>query len=119
MTTEELVKALECCKHNAGNCPDHCPLRYDVECTNTIASNALDLINRQKAEIEELREIVFMDRTEAIKRLKAEAVKEFAERLKEECGNVARMEFGGFTYFCVGFEFFDNLVKEFTEGEDD
>ena len=51
--------------------------------------------------------------------VRAEAIKEFAERLKEECGKVARMEFGGFTYFCVGYEFFDNLVKEFTEEDKD
>ena len=94
-----------------------------------------DEYNRQKAEIEEqeaeinrlnyllqcyaLEYGTVVDKERVLKSARAEAVKEFAERLKEECGNVARMEFGGFTYFCVGYEFFDNLVKEFTEGEDD
>ncbi len=39
-------------------------------------------LQKAKAEIEDLREIVFTDRTEAIKKLKAEAVREFAEKLE-------------------------------------
>ena len=37
-----------------------------------------------QAELADLREIVFMDRSEAIKNLKAEAIKEFAEAVKME-----------------------------------
>ena len=64
-----------------------------------------------QAELEDLKEIVFMDRTEEIKKknkeLKTEAVKEFAERLKE-------MSTQGFweTDAYVGVEQIDNLVKE-------
>ena len=71
------------------------------------------LINHQKAEIEELREIVFMDRSEAIKQLRAEAVKEFAERLKSELTPYPDVTFREYVSSLT----IDNLVKEFTEGE--
>ena len=55
--------------------------------SNRIVRKAEEEINRQQTELEDLREIVFMDRTEEIKKknkeLKTEAVKEFAEKLKE------------------------------------
>lgn len=68
-----------------------------------------EFISRQKAEIEELREIVFMDRSEAIKQLKAEAVKEFAEMLKEYTHDIVL--YGE----VVTMSRINNLVKEFTE----
>ena len=57
-------------------------------------------------------------RNMAVNRAKAEAVKEFAERLKQEMEDFARMDFRGSTYFCVGLHHIDNLVKEFTEGQE-
>lgn len=90
----------------------------DILCAKNIGSVTLskefilaidDFINRQKAEIDELREIVFMDRSEGIKQLKAEAVKEFAERVKEKIRTMSRI--------VVYDEDIDNLVKEFTEGQ--
>lgn len=68
------------------------------------------IINRQKAELEDLREIVFTDRTEAIKNLKAEAIEEFAEKLKDIFGY--GWVLGGAVKTHI-----DNLVKEMTEGE--
>ncbi len=68
------------------------------------------LINHQKAEIERLKHFV-----DANEMLKAEAVKEFAERLKATMEDFARMDFNGSTYYCVGLRHIDNLVKEFTE----
>ena len=50
-----------------------------------------------------------------LKVAKAEAIKEFAKRLKSRTQNLARMEYGGYTYFCVGYDLIDNLVKEMTE----
>lgn len=72
-------------------------------------------INRQKAEIEDLREIVYMDRSEAIKKMKAEAVKEFAEKLKEEicCRHYNLTKYND---LIAALNAIDNLVKEFTEG---
>lgn len=53
MTDKEILKGLECCaiKHDCNECP------YKVEkceLLNSILSDALDLINRQQAEIEKL-----------------------------------------------------------------
>ena len=52
---------------------------------------------------------------EAMDKIKTEAIKEFAERLKANMSNIARMEYGGNTYFCVGYDLIDTLVKEITE----
>lgn len=48
MTEREIIKALECCKDN--NC-NECPIKG---CTEDIFVEALDLIDRKKAEIERL-----------------------------------------------------------------
>ncbi len=52
---------------------------------------------------------------EDLETAKSEAVKEFAERLKANMSNIARMEYGGNVYFCVGYDLIDSLVKEMTE----
>lgn len=58
MTNNEIIKALECCI--APNCGE-CPIFNNKEirkvpgrCIVTLEKNALDLINRQKAEIKRL-----------------------------------------------------------------
>jgi SMC interacting uncharacterized protein involved in chromosome segregation len=56
MTDNEIVKALECCLQEYGNCDD-CPYK-EYQCVsekdgNVFYKDILDLINRQKAEIEE------------------------------------------------------------------
>lgn len=69
-----------------------------------------DFINRQKAEIEQLKEAYSVyEETTGLKQVRAEAIKEFAERLKAE----ATLQHGGVTVVygsCI-----DNLVKEMTE----
>ena len=80
---------------------------------------------RQKKEIEEYRNIIERA-TEGIREVKAmlprelakersEAVKEFAERLKEAIRDVAKIEFQDGYYYLIGVPLIDNLVKEFTE----
>ena len=118
MTDNEIIKALECC--GAGICKEECFgyfMKGTSKCTTELTKNALALINRQKAEIEELREIVFMDRSEAIKQLKADAVKEFAERLKSKHRRILDYDEAGFSAptDIVYVETIHNLVKEFTE----
>ena len=56
MTDKEISKALECCKKpvGAGACKD-CPLDKGRPCTTTMIENALDIINRQQAEIVRLK----------------------------------------------------------------
>lgn len=162
MTDNDIKKALECCGNQIA-CTDGCPLD-DLggidKCVHTLLLNALDLINRQQAEIEKLNvELVGMrgacesykmhyDNAQAeIERLKkvtdlpregfftllcdalvytktieeynkfrkaikSEAIKEFAERLKEEAEECGRIDFNGCTYCAVGFHHIDNLVKE-------
>ena len=121
LTDNEIKKALECCikSRHFGECFENkCPLISEDGCKvgkETLYPYALDLINRQKAEIERLSEytsgrVVQMlterDVSEEIaeyfqfvEEIKAEAYKEFAERLKELLG-VTR------------FSVVDDLVKE-------
>ena len=88
-----------------------------------LACEVLDLINRQKAEIERLSEVIngfeeqshkelmdFMALSKKYEKARAEAVKEFAERLKEKSEHF-EMERENF----VSEEDIDNLVKELTE----
>ena len=52
MTDNEIIKALEICQNENGMCSD-CPYSDDyTNCNTRIAKDVLDLINRQKAEIE-------------------------------------------------------------------
>ena len=75
-TDEEVIKALKCCGNQMYSCTDK-------QCKAQTIGNALDLITRQKKEIEEktnkLRKILPI-----VAELKAEAIREFAERLKKE-----------------------------------
>ena len=77
-TDEEVIKALECC--NNDDC-DNCPNNFG-NCYANLAGYALDLINRQKEEIDDMK-----DKNEHLVCIaleaRAEAVKEYAERLKE------------------------------------
>ena len=86
MTDKEIIKALECCVEVQGcsKCP-RSPICDGVE----HIQNALDLINRQKAEIErlekgELRKAMTFN-SDTIKRCVDEALKEFAEEFEKRC----------------------------------
>ena len=138
MKDDEIIKALECCLKgcNAEGCED-CPLYEKVEdCEIEIPIIALDLINRQKAEIENLREeneiyrranfLIAGQRDERDKDIvrleseletaKSEAIREFAERLKNliypQLG-ISTYEKGEAFHFCL--DEIDSLVKEMTE----
>ena len=59
LTDNEIIKALDCCVKDdegvRGTCNKNCPLfGRNVDCTIFLRKYALDLINRQKAEIERL-----------------------------------------------------------------
>lgn len=82
MTDNEIKKALGCCWIK-GLC-NGCPLDKDAGGTpcKQLGSNALDLINRQQAEIKVKNKL--LDIAEAkFEKIRAEAIKEFAERAKE------------------------------------
>ena len=93
MTDNEIIKALECCNGWHGRCLN-CPLnREGTNCKEKLNSYALDLINRQKAEIEELRKrISYLEKSidcsrkeynrllQKLQQAKSEAIKEFCEK---------------------------------------
>lgn len=128
MTDKDIIKALECCiggdisKSQYEVCAD-CPFFYEGNCTDRVHEQALALINRQQAEIEryerenkskfdkwkildERTKERYADLYETAKGVvRAEAVKEFAERLKAVSHPYADTQ--------MVFELqIDNLVKE-------
>lgn len=119
MTDNEIIKALECCGRES--CFG-CPYRGKCHLGNPMIRDALDLITRQQAEIEKLKdanntfEKAFHIQEQNIKdwlpitvfnyEIKTEAYKEFAERLKEDIFNT---EYHIDRYYRRSI---DNLVKE-------
>ncbi|MBO5463772.1 MAG: hypothetical protein J6A49_10730 [Clostridia bacterium] len=128
MTDKEIIKALECCA-DLFDCID-CPCKEFCGDLGKLQQNALDLINRQQAEKEVMQKYIDCLKSEnhdynhateqlakenrqlqaEIERLlqklqqpQTEAIKEFAERLKEEmrkyCGEITEDDI-------------DNLIKE-------
>ena len=163
MTDNEIIKSMQCVIGNDANCSE-CTYQKVLpfpSCRMMCAKNALDLINRQKAEIERLKKnyeeliyktecllchatgnkfskytyttqemISFVDDyiqdccDEVIEETKAtaksEAIKEFAERLKEKLQ--WDVEFDNKPVFESDIDkeyvpIIDNLVKEMTEVE--
>lgn len=126
MTDNEIVKTLEAIASEAiGDCKRDCAF-YDGRvhyCAGVISRYALDLINRQKAEIERYKEnMPYLEQQsldfcgvlcdfaeELIAKYKSEAVKKFAERLKADLGDPFLRAHG-----CVE-SIIDDLVKEMTE----
>lgn len=88
MTDTEIIKALECCcKDDCDNCPN-----TFGNCYSNLAGYALDLINRQQAEIERLKkkveglsEVLSDSIRIRYKEAQSEAVKEFADEFKSRC----------------------------------
>ncbi|MBO5037729.1 MAG: hypothetical protein J6D42_11705 [Clostridia bacterium] len=125
LTDNEIIKALECCKGADTGCWE-CKLSDSCKFTvQDIMQNALDLINRQKAEIERLRELIkeiyglngeleevdkklkniyeIEDSLRAEKadvmyykdQIKSEARKEFAKKLKNHKRKMSSSDWGG------------------------
>ena len=131
-TDNEIVKALEICSKNIVT--RHNGLTYEGIPLRFLFEDALDLINRQKAEIDRLTvenkllienavsnkypncvlvekgriyTRTLEDYDELIGDISAEAIKEFAERLKSKASGI---RVGGHEFVTV--EGIDNLVKE-------
>lgn len=122
MTDNEIIKVLErranfnykICSCNDENCEGD-------ECEKVISENILDLINRLKAEIERLKsmnqsklDIIHDVRTD-LETAKSEAIREFAERLKNKSRLLAPSVYAE-PFRAVSVEEIDNLVAEMTEG---
>ena len=115
MTDNEIIKALEAtASWVCDECKFHGEMCDGDKCEKVIAENALDLINRQKAEIERLQKNIDglnIFTKNHIKVIRLQAIKEFAERLKRE-----RLVDRGYEISHEGT--IDNLVKEMTEVEE-
>ena len=143
MTDDEIIKALECCCFTDTNACEECPLYNTFDCSFVIIDKTLDLVNRQNAEIERLKQenkeycednriiayqrnqrdkeiralhnqlngLNFMD-----KQIKSEAIKEFADRLKDiaDKTRIKNIETEKVVFYMDEFKL-DNLVKEMTE----
>ena len=126
MTDNEIMQALECCGTDM-NC-HRCPAKEDENgCIRKTCQNALDLINHQKAELENqsenFKKLVAEHRklqtdyssmqstlakmSMGVEQAKAEAIKEFAERLNDKAFH--DMNDGEAIVCCCDI---DNLVKE-------
>lgn len=90
MTDEQIIKALECCSKEFGNC-EGCPYDDDnsdcvtIKGETLMIKDTLDLINRQNAEIEQRKaEKLKLHKLipKMLKEAKSEAYKEFAEKFK-------------------------------------
>ena len=120
MTDNEIIKALECVIGKNMYCRN-CPYtaRYPMpKCREQCAKDALDLINRQKAEIEISKTKSFKQQLKkelhrlTVEEIKAEAIKDFAERLK----GIGRQD-GAYGY--IDLYEIDNIVKEMIGGNNE
>lgn len=136
MTDNEIIKALECCStgETYDDCEKNgCPLYLGItmgckyiDKENQLYSDALDLINRQETEIEKLKGSTIVSNimeSQRIKReAKAEAIKEFTERLKNkiktECNPYGKPTFDYDTSLAIMY-YIDNLVKGMVGEMDD
>lgn len=145
MTEEQIVKALECCiKDDYDKGCTECPIHCYKGCDFHLAKFALDLINRQKAEIERLKaelkeaygEIEKLEDNidngvsvcaechrkyaEEIKTAKIEAILEFSERLAKSIRSqlgISTLEKTEAYYFCL--DELCNLTDSMTEDKDE
>lgn len=135
-TDEEVIKALECCidTGNPNSCQDCCFYNKSINCVYWLEYNVRALINRQKAEIAALTKHSISEKyphcvlcsngailtksldeyDKLIADISAEAIKEFAERLKEKA--YIPKPYGAAKV--VDEYAVDDLVKEMTEGKD-
>lgn len=124
MTDEQIIKALECCIKPTSDC-DNCPLyiRGDGDCIDKAKQGALDIINRQQAEIERLQKdlnyakniITWDGETPLCKweeEIKSEAIKEFADKLKADINKTWYYELENDTHNARALKRVDELVKE-------
>ena len=97
-------------------------LKFCEDCSANINIDIIDFINRQKSEIERLQKevnlvsIQFQDLQERTNEVKAEAYKEFAEKLKEKSFKTIRNY--GLTKDVVEVCDIDTLLKEMVGEEE-
>ena len=125
-TDEEVIKALELCftpkgtNDTCAKCPYH---KFGKLCKIERDRDALDLINRQRAEIEGLKEAYAVyEETSGLKQAKAEAIKEFAKRLHKGIDDfrdkreMVMLPYTESALLCIERKI-DNITKELTESK--
>lgn len=118
MTDAEVIKALPQIKYGGCKGCTYGILSGDDRCGMKgckIARDALTLIQRQQADIIMLEQnrVTFPERIKIVDNARKQAVREFAEVMKENLQNVAKEEIMGCEYYLIGLSFIDNLAKEF------
>ena len=121
MTDNDIIKALEhCASSTTSEACNGCPLFSTTICTemeNGLQIYALNLINRQKAEIEQWKEEankyqnLWCQAVMDVQAAKSEAIKEFAESVKKNRRAILNAIYDRTEYSNI----VDNLVKEMTE----
>jgi hypothetical protein len=118
MTDNDIIKALKQCSRDychTSECPIFCGTTNE-DCRHELIKSALDLINRQKAEIERLQkaiqvqEIMLGNQDNAIKKARAEAITELVDRFKNVV--VSKYEYTDVRVF----KDLDQIAKEMKEG---
>lgn len=116
LTDEEVIEALECCANaDCLNCPRWTEEWSSGMCADFLPS-VLDLVNRQREELDDLREIVYTDRSEAIKKIQSDAIKEFLTTVLEK-KDIA-WHFAP-PHEVVPVSVLECFAREFTEGKND
>ena len=95
-------------------CED-CPHNEETACVENLHQEAIDVINRQKAEIERFQKLLDDKCNRCIAKERAEAVKEVIQKLKEKAEIVSGGDYG-FVYEITE-DNIDNLVKEMVGAE--
>lgn len=118
-TDEEIIKALERCSKGDGCFGCAKAYMHSANCIRILETECLDLINRQKAEIKELKNYVNSCKSgkeywvKCLLEKPNEAIKEFAERLKQHKRKMRGFDLNDeFWDYAVLAEDIDNLLKE-------
>ena len=136
-TDEQIIKALECCSTDVQEnpCPK-CAFYNKHRCSTLMLNAASDIINRQKVKIKSLKQMIDERDKETLKlqkriifwrdnlnyqpeKIKSEAIKEFAERLKRTSVGLEIGDDKKLRMTVVSTAAIDNLVKEITEEKDE
>ena len=116
MTDKEIIQALEyCAKRECQNCARiDSVITQECDCRLDLIEISTNLINRQQAEINQLRlSYILESPLERISSVRAEAIKEFAERLKKHCRKMEPSDFSSdFWDYAVLVSDVDKLVNE-------
>ncbi len=114
VTDNEIIKALERCNKPIGKAEcTECPyFKTNGSCSEKLINDAIDLINRQNAEIERYKGVIKILEND-VATATSKAIKEFAERLKSKFAHSGKStKYGDFTWGDITSYELDNLVKE-------